>query len=65
MYEYKIVRIDLSTWSSKPKDDYHQVIHSHAKDGWRFVQIFAPATKGYGSAAYFEIIFERPASSSF
>ncbi|ARK32496.1 DUF4177 domain-containing protein [Halalkalibacter krulwichiae] len=60
MYEYKFVKIDLTTWASKPKEDYHEVIAEHAREGWRFIQIFAPATSGYGSASYFEIIFERP-----
>ena len=64
MYEYKFVKIGLTTWASKPKEDYQYIIQSHAKDGWRLVQIFAPATKGYGSAAYFEIILERPVKSS-
>lgn len=59
MYEYKFVKVDLSNWNSKPKEDYQDIIVTHAKDGWKFVQIFAPATKGYGSASYFEIIFER------
>ncbi|RKL65247.1 hypothetical protein CR203_21470 [Salipaludibacillus neizhouensis] len=59
MYEYKFVKVDLSNWNGKPKEDYQNIIVNHAKDGWRFVQIFAPATKGYGSASYFEIIFER------
>ncbi|MGJ9385559.1 DUF4177 domain-containing protein [Salipaludibacillus sp. CF4.18] len=57
MYEYKFVKVDLSNWNGK--EDYQNIIVNHAKDGWRFVQIFAPATKGYGSASYFEIIFER------
>lgn len=60
MHEYKFVKVDLTTWTSKPKEDYQDIIHSHAREGWRFIQIFAPATKAYGSAAYFEIIFERP-----
>ena len=64
MYEYKFVKIELTTWASKPKEDYQHIIQNHAKDGWRLVQIFAPATKGYGSAAYFEIILERPVKSS-
>lgn len=46
----------------KPKEDYQSIIHTHAEQGWRFVQIFAPATQGYGAAAYFELIFERPRS---
>ncbi|WP_226529384.1 DUF4177 domain-containing protein [Metabacillus niabensis] len=60
MYEYKFVKVDLSNWNRKPKEDYQDIIRSHAEDGWRFVQIFAPATAGYGSASYFEIIFEKP-----
>ncbi len=60
MFEYKFVEIELSSWSKKPKEDYQEIIREHAKQGWRFVQIFAPATSGYGAAAYFEIIFERP-----
>lgn len=60
MFEYKFVKVELSTWGSKPKEDYQEIIHKHALDGWRLVQIFAPATSGYGSASYFEIIFERP-----
>lgn len=59
MYEYKFVKIQLSAWNRKPKEDYHDIIRTHANDGWRFVQIFAPATSGYGSASYFELIFER------
>ncbi|ADU32279.1 DUF4177 domain-containing protein [Evansella cellulosilytica] len=59
MYEYKFVKIDLSSWNGKPKENYHDVIVNYAKDGWRFVQIFAPATTGYGHATYFELIFER------
>ena len=60
MYEYSFVKIELSAWNSKPKEDYQQIIQQHASKGWRFVQIFAPSTRGYGSAAYFELIFERP-----
>lgn len=59
MYEYKFVKIELKLWG-KPKKDYREIIRAHAKEGWRFKQIFAPATSGYGSASYFEIIFEKP-----
>ena len=60
MYEYKFVRLKLNVWGSKPKEDYQDIIHEHASKGWRLVQIFAPSTKDFGSAAYFELIFERP-----
>lgn len=63
MYTYKFVKIEMKSgfFGSKPKEDYKAVIESHAKDGWKFKQIFAPATSGYGSAAYFELIFEKEA----
>ena len=38
---------------------YQDVIIEYAKNGWRFIQIFAPATKGYGTSEYFELIFEK------
>ncbi|MBS4213751.1 MULTISPECIES: DUF4177 domain-containing protein [Neobacillus] len=59
MYEYKFERIELSKLSGKPKEDYHEIIQQNAKNGWRLVQIFAPGIAAYGSAAYYEAIFER------
>ncbi len=61
MYKYEFVRIELKSGflSTKPKEDYQEIIHSYAKKGWKFKQIFAPATSGYGSASYFELIFEK------
>jgi hypothetical protein len=60
-YEYKFVRLGegLLGVRRSAKDQYQQVIHEHARDGWRLVQIFAPGTGGYGAAKYFELIFER------
>ena len=34
-------------------------MHEHARDGWRFVQIFAPGVAAFGAARYYELIFER------
>ncbi len=61
MYKYEFVRIELKSGfiKSKPKEDYQEIIISYAKKGWRFKQIFAPATSGYGSSSYFELIFEK------
>ena len=60
-YEYKFVKLELSGfWTVKTEMDHHAVIEQHATDGWRLVQIFAPAIAGYGQATYFELIFERP-----
>jgi hypothetical protein len=60
MYEYKFVEFKLSRWDNTPKENYHETIVTHAKEGLRFVQLFAPVTSGNGSSTYFEIIFERP-----
>ncbi len=61
-YEYKFVKVELKSGFSRlaPKEDYHEIIQNLSKEGWRLVQIFAPATSGLGSATYFELIFERP-----
>lgn len=63
MYTYKFVKIELKSGflGTKPKEDYREIIEKHAKEGWRFKQVFAPATRGYGSAAFYELIFEKEA----
>jgi hypothetical protein len=62
-YEYKFFKIELKAGirTKMPKQEYHEVIERHAAEGWRFVQLFAPSTSGFGEATYFELIFERPA----
>ncbi|WP_010275340.1 DUF4177 domain-containing protein [Paenibacillus senegalensis] len=64
MFEYKFERIPLKykklgIQDSEPVEDYQEVIHQHAKEGWRLVQIFAPSVQSTGMASYFELIFER------
>ena len=64
MYEYKFVKVELGGFpfsTRKPKIDHHMIIEEHAKEGWRLVQIFAPAVSviSGGTPDYFEIIFER------
>ncbi len=61
-YKYEFIKVKLKSgfWTNKPKEDYHSIIQKHADDGWRLVQIFAPATSGYGSSSFFEIVFEKP-----
>lgn len=61
MFKYEFVRIALKSGflRTTPKEDYKDIINSYAKEGWRFKQIFAPATSGYGSSSYFELIFEK------
>jgi len=61
-YEYKFVMVELKTGFSRytPKEDYHEITQHLSEEGWRLVQIFAPATRGSGLASYFELIFEKP-----
>jgi len=64
MYEYKFVKIDLDGFliaPRRPKFSYHQAINEHASDGWKLVQIFAPAVSviSGGTPDYFEVIFEK------
>ena len=68
MYEYKFVRVDLEGFliaTRRPKVDHHRLIEEHAREGWRLVQIFAPAVSvmSGGTPYYFEIIFEREKES--
>ena len=65
VFEYKFVRVELRQhWNwlaveNRPTEDYHRIIQEHADQGWRLVEIFAPAIEGYGRAPFFELIFER------
>jgi hypothetical protein len=65
-YEYEFVRLQETRsrwWGKMPAqaalDGYQEVVHQHAKQGWRLVQIFAPGLPSSGIAHYFELIFER------
>lgn len=61
MYKYEFVKIEMKSgfMKSRPRKNYHEIIESYAKNGWKFKQVFAPAMSGYGSASYFELIFEK------
>jgi len=60
-YEYKFVRLGEGWVGVRraARDSYQEVVHQHARDGWKLVQIFAPGTGAYGAAKYYEMIFER------
>ena len=64
MYEYKFVRLNLGWLSGEPKRDYRQVVHDHAREGWRLFQIFTPGVGGFGQVEYFKLIFERPVQNA-
>ena len=63
--EYKFVRIGQYRASAlfgvqeRARETYQDIVHEHAAEGWRLVQIFAPSIAAYGAAKYFELIFER------
>lgn len=60
MYEYKYVKIEAQGFLiRKPKEDYHEVIDEHAKQGWRLVQILISPTANNGLVEYYELIFEK------
>ncbi|MFT4416577.1 DUF4177 domain-containing protein [Fredinandcohnia humi] len=54
MFEHKFVKVDLTLFGGKPKEDYHKIVYDHEKEDWELVQIFSP-----GTAAYFDLIFKR------
>lgn len=60
-YEYKFVRMGEGIFGVRraAREQYQQIVHEHAQQGWRLVQVFAPGLGGYGSAKYFELILER------
>jgi Domain of unknown function (DUF4177) len=64
-YEYRFVRLGEDRGSAffgvqdKARNAYEEVVHEHARDGWRLVQIFAPGVAAFGAAKYYELIFER------
>lgn len=59
MYEYKYVKIKVTGFIRRPESDYHAIIDQHAREGWRLVQILTPPIGSYGTAPYYELIFER------
>ena len=59
MYEYKFVKVKLSTFKLKPEKDYEAMVNDYAKQGWRLKQVLTPPTVGYGTIGYYEFVFER------
>ena len=64
-YGYKFVRLGEYRGSAffgvqdMARTGYEDIVHQHARDGWRLVQIFAPGLAAFGAAKYYELIFER------
>lgn len=60
-YEYKFVRLGEGWFEVKRTaiKGYQNMIEDHAREGWRFIQVFAPSLGVYGVSKYIELIFER------
>jgi hypothetical protein len=69
-YRYKFVRLGENRASAifgvqdKERNAYEDVVHQHARNGWRLVQIFAPGVAAFGAAKYYELIFERESTEA-
>lgn len=65
MYDYKFVEIPLKKIftskkaTSKTMGDIRSSIKEHAKDGWRFVQVFTQVGEGFIVPDHYELIFEK------
>jgi hypothetical protein len=59
-YEYKLVRLGHGLlWPKSEAETYKEIVHQHAKEGWRLVQVFAPSRTIFGLANFHKLIFER------
>jgi hypothetical protein len=64
LYEYAFVEVKLEgnfLFDKTPRENYHNIIKAHAKNGWRLVQIFSPTVSvvSGGTSSFYELIFER------
>lgn len=35
MYEYKFVKVELSTFKLEPKENYEELVNRYAREGWK------------------------------
>lgn len=64
MFEYKFVQIKKKNtgFLQVLAEDYQEIIHTHAAEGWRFVQLVVmPSAQAVGFPEYYELIFEKKA----
>lgn len=64
MFEYKFVQIKKKNtgFLQLPTENYQEIIHTHAAEGWRFVQfVIMPSAQAVGFLEYYELIFEKKA----
>ncbi|NUU59122.1 DUF4177 domain-containing protein [Paenibacillus agri] len=56
MYEYQFVKIEFKKVFP---EEYHEIIHKYAREGWKLFQIITPNTYSLEAASFGELIFER------
>ena len=56
-YRFERVKVNGGFFGTDFMENYRETVEKFARDGWRFVQAFAPFT--YGSAINADLIFER------
>lgn len=63
MYDYKIVEITKSKMTNKWKENYQEVISTHAQQGWKLHTFTSVASGTYiksnGDANLLTLIFEK------
>jgi len=52
-FEYRFVQL------AEDRAARERVVHEHARDGWRLVQILVPRRAPLGTPNEYELIFER------
>ncbi|MBT8220090.1 MAG: DUF4177 domain-containing protein [Bacteroidia bacterium] len=57
-YEYKVVNVAISQWTSRAKSDYLKIINDYGAQGWRFLQFAPPKVRPRGVKGI-DLIFER------
>ncbi len=60
-FKYKFVNINVkpSLKGYLAEDDYEEVVHLHAKSGWRLHSIFSPTYKPADKKFFYQLIFEK------
>lgn len=58
-YHFERVKVKGRFFGGSFSTDYQEIIRRYAQEGWRLVQVYAPATAGHGMSTLADLIFER------
>ncbi len=60
MFEYKFYQVQVGALNGKPKENYEDLVKTHALEGWK-LHTFQPLPfSAGGQAQAIQLIFERP-----